>query len=295
MATALSFLLVNIQGLFSSGGADKITFLSDQASLKNSPLIAITESWLSPDILDAEVERQIPGFRIIRADRIDRICGGVAAYLRNDIPGDTVDSFDNGICEVLLLKLHIQNHYVAIFYRPPGTTKFNQFKEALDWLDSKLTSLANPTPTISVCGDFNFNKSIVTWSFDEDGDLYPSVANHRQGMGDDGIMNAKQAQYLFDFANKHYLVQYIDKETRSVNNETIDLFFTNNHNLVTNVDSENHACYSDHNLLSIGVNCVLEKVSVPNTNQLDPQSMTQSQRYYRLNFFKAPWPAIICH
>ena len=174
------------------GGADKISFLSDQASMKNSPLIAVTETWLSSEILDAEVERQMPGFRILRSDRDGRIHGGVAAYLRNDLPGDTVDTFDNGVCEILLVKLHTLNHYVAIIYRPPGT-KFKEFKDGLDWLDDKLESLPNPTPNISICGDLNFNKSVVTWSTDSDGDLVHRVANYREGGGEDGVKTAKQA------------------------------------------------------------------------------------------------------
>ena len=199
--------------------------------------------------------------------------------------------------EILLIPLTTEyvkytlNHYVAIIYRPPGSTKFKEFKEALDWLDSKLGSLSNPTPTISVCGDFNFNKSVVTWSLDSDGDLVHTVANHREGGGEDGIKNAKQAQALFDFTSKHYLVQHVDKTTRSVNEEVLDLFFTNDHTLVSNVLTEQHSHCSDHNLISIGVSWVLEKKVQPTTST-DPENMTHSQRYNALNFNKAPWSVI---
>ena len=84
MASSLSFLLMNIRGLFSLTSVRKIPFLADIVIQNNIPLIALTETWLEEGILDAEVERQIPGYKILRSDRIGRPRGGVAIYLRDD-------------------------------------------------------------------------------------------------------------------------------------------------------------------------------------------------------------------
>ena len=45
-----SLLLSNIQGLMGSGGKSKMEFLRDQATLHNSLAVAVTETWLKPDI-----------------------------------------------------------------------------------------------------------------------------------------------------------------------------------------------------------------------------------------------------
>ena len=47
----------------------------------NLMFIALCETYLTNDILDAEVD--IPGFSIVRCDRLDRIGGGVCSMLEN--------------------------------------------------------------------------------------------------------------------------------------------------------------------------------------------------------------------
>ena len=49
----------------------------------NALVSALTETHLSPDILDAEV--QIEGYTLFRADRILRSHGGVAMYAVNEV------------------------------------------------------------------------------------------------------------------------------------------------------------------------------------------------------------------
>ena len=278
--------------MFTTGGADKISFLSDHASLNNSPFIAVTESWLRPDILEAEVEQKIPGFRILRSDRISRSHGGVAAYIREDLPGDTVDSFDNSVCEVLIIKLHTLNHYIAICYRPPGTTKLKEFKDAIDWLDSKLRDIPDPTATISLCGDFNFNKSVITWAKDADEDLIPTISNYRNTDDNEGLQTAKQAQILLDFTAKYFMIQYVDKPTRPVNNEILDLFFSNDSTLIASVSSSHFKDFSDHNLVALGLGYQLKGSLTTEIRSPDESNPTQAQRFQSLNFSKAPWSII---
>ena len=46
--------------------------------------MAFTEIWLTPEYRDSEVA--IPGFSLIRTDSSRGRSGGVAIYLRNDLP-----------------------------------------------------------------------------------------------------------------------------------------------------------------------------------------------------------------
>ena len=64
--------------------------------------IGLTETWLSEDIENAEI--QIEDYSIYRADRGYRSRGGVAAYFRSDLLCKTAFSFSNSVCEALLVK-----------------------------------------------------------------------------------------------------------------------------------------------------------------------------------------------
>lgn len=52
--------------------------------------ILISESFLKPSISDSIVE--IPGYVLVRHDRVERQCGGVAMYIRNDLKHKVVMS-----------------------------------------------------------------------------------------------------------------------------------------------------------------------------------------------------------
>ena len=69
-------------------------FLHDQAVRNNAMFIAVTETWLSDTVLDAEVSHGLPGYTILRCDRAGgRQGGGVALYLREDLTGETLATF----------------------------------------------------------------------------------------------------------------------------------------------------------------------------------------------------------
>ena len=50
-----SFIVTNIRGLVGVRGRNKSPFLHDLASQRNCLWVAVTESWLRPDILDSEL------------------------------------------------------------------------------------------------------------------------------------------------------------------------------------------------------------------------------------------------
>ena len=59
-----TLLLSNIQGLMGVGGKSKADFLSDQAMLHNSLAVAVTETWLKPEIKDSEILVKFPGYTL---------------------------------------------------------------------------------------------------------------------------------------------------------------------------------------------------------------------------------------
>ena len=147
-----TFILTNIQRLITPSGRTKSGFLHDQAQLCNSLLVAVTVTWLSPQIFDSEVTHNFPGYSILRCDRESRQGGGVALYIREDLTGDILCSYDNGVCELLVVMVHQLNTVVVVVYRPPNT-RVNEFSELLSKLNGVLKELPSPSPTITVMGD----------------------------------------------------------------------------------------------------------------------------------------------
>ena len=92
-------LIGNIRGLYPLSNQFKVKAIEDIAILENASIIALTESHLSGDILDGEIE--IDGFICHRSDRIERSHGGVITYVKNSISSTRVLEFSNSKCEVV--------------------------------------------------------------------------------------------------------------------------------------------------------------------------------------------------
>ena len=122
---------MNIARLMTQSGRSKAGFLSDQAELKNSLFVGVCETGLSPDIVDAEVCHDFPGYSILRADRVNRQGGGVALFLSDSLSGDVIANFDNGVCQALVVMIHQINTCVCVCYRPPDT-RFSEFSDMLE-------------------------------------------------------------------------------------------------------------------------------------------------------------------
>ena len=82
----------------------KLSYVKDMAMEGNSAFIAMTETHLSENVENAEVN--IPGYMIYRADRASpRSHGGCMVYVRNDLATQLVTSHSNGFCETLIVKI----------------------------------------------------------------------------------------------------------------------------------------------------------------------------------------------
>ena len=110
--------------------------------------LTVTETFLSDDILDAEI---IPdGFQVYRRDR-NRNGGGILVAVRNSIPSMRRMDLETD-CEVLWVQLslpQIPNLLIGTFYRPPSSTTMY-----IGELANSLAQIPLTTPVI-LCGDFN--------------------------------------------------------------------------------------------------------------------------------------------
>ena len=87
-----SFLLLNIQSMNPSASSSarwkchELEALLIEESDKNHfiPFLALTETWLSPHIQDAQVH--IKQYTTSRSDRVGRVGGGVLLYTHESIP-----------------------------------------------------------------------------------------------------------------------------------------------------------------------------------------------------------------
>jgi hypothetical protein len=131
-----SLLSVNIRGLLLSKDRNKPAQLSDKMSNIGALGAVITESWLSPSILDAEVS--IDGYHLYRTDRSGRSRGGVCAYIREDLATIPSLQWSNGAVEVLVLKARSLGSLIAGVYRPPDTTT-EEWTEAINILEESIS------------------------------------------------------------------------------------------------------------------------------------------------------------
>ena len=259
----------------------------DQAIANNSLFVGVTETWLTEGVLDSEVLHDFQGFSLLRCDRAGgRQGGGVCLYVRDDLSADTLASYSNSVCELLIVKILQIDTVVCVAYRRPDT-KLAEFAGLLKCLEDTLSVLPTPSPTIVLMGDFNLGHRNVVWRQSEEGFLVPDVAGHHEEEPAGGKQDRLQAQQLIDLAEKHCLLQEVDKPTHSI--EILDLVFTNNCELVSSVLVEDWTSFTDHRLVIVHTSYQLTA---------DPEVTEQQylcdtgRRYSKLDFNKAPWEDI---
>ena len=109
-----TFLLSNIQRLITPSGRTKSGFLSDLAADNSTLFLGITETWCHSGVLDAELLFNFPGYSVLRRDRDGREGGGVCLFLRDDLTGEVLSNFDNGVCSLLVCRIHQLNSIVCV-------------------------------------------------------------------------------------------------------------------------------------------------------------------------------------
>ena len=194
-------------------------------------IAALTETHLTPDILDAEVN--IDGYHLFRADRAGRQQGGVGVYIVDNLAADTsvVSTGSNGVTEHIVLYIRKVNIIIINIYRPPAAL-FSDFSPVISEIRDKVFSFGEPTPEILICGDFNFPGTQWASGFTTGGSV-----DHR-----------RQASLMIDLQDDLLLSQIIDVPTRGEN--ILDLVFTNEDMLIMSTEARD-TLLSDHRLIII--------------------------------------------
>ena len=218
----------------------KVNFLQDLCNSPSRNIIAIvlTETHLSPQILDAEV--QISDFCLYRKDRADRSHGGVAIYLRNDLIVQKSFSYSNGVCEYICLKIKLESRSILLsnIYRPPNASA-NEFSELISYIEDHVPIDEAPLLDHLIFGDFNFP------------DLYRNELNEESGLPIRNDVHSAKASRLTSFTD-HMLMEQIVHQSTRINN-ILDLIFINNLDFI--IGSEVlPTTYSDHNLIFVKLN-----------------------------------------
>ena len=241
---------LNVRGLSLASDRSKPAQLRDLAVTSNALAIALTETWLSPDILDAEVG--IEGFNIIRSDRTSRHRGGTCLYIKEGLGAVPVLQYSNGVVDALVVKVAEIESIISVIYRPPDTKEV-ELAPALNEIERCIldTQTANPKFTNVLCfGDLNLPQ--IKWP---------------EGLlsGGDSIQN-RQAEQFLEFMSSMYLEQKVDKPTRLSN--ILDLVLCNNHEMISHIEFQENSNLSDHCTLFTFMNIMMEPVKEPSIEDI---------------------------
>jgi hypothetical protein len=219
-------------------------------------LVAVTETWLKPHILDCEI---LPGldFSIHRRDRKDKTGGGVMLAVKNSI--QTLRRKDlEGDAEIVLCELRPEARrkiLAVVFYRPPNSN--------IDHLKELKKSLRHASQfnfdQIIICGDFNLPD--IDWST--------------------GIASSSESlhNYFTKFVKDNYLWQLVHFPTR--NNNILDLILTNIPDKIHNLHGYDDIISTDHKLIGFDLDLRVPKKpdikrSVYNFKRADWSSLNNS-------------------
>ena len=229
------FHVANIQSLISKNALHKkLPFLREICALEKPYFLAFAETHLNENIKEAEFK--IPDYSYCASHRQNRKGGGVIMYINNNLTYRTLISASDAMCSMVAVYINELNLVVAMVYRPPPDhgTQYNgelleiSFKTIIiDNIYDMMKDYKSPVPDIVIAGDFNFPKAV--W-------------NHGIGEAKATTRNENNSlQQLIDVASNLNLLQKISfgtRKTRSGNSNILELVFTNNHDLVSNIYGE---------------------------------------------------------
>ena len=230
-----------MQGLVSKNSKEKVELLKEYVKENNIIIMNLTETWLD-DTIEEIVE--IKGYGVFRCDRKNRVRGGTAIYIHDKIESNVKLKMSNGKCEVVAVEMPDVQTLNIVVYRPPGT-KSHEFNPILDEIQNLFQNLEKPEPTIILSGDLNF--PFVKWKRLPDNSCSWEYKCHANATTDE----KQQFEKLLEICNNQFMLQMIEEPTREEN--TLDLMFTNEINLVTQIEVTKSS-YSDHNMIEMSTN-----------------------------------------
>ena len=272
------FYVSNIASLISKKGRNqKIPFLREQCDIEKPYFLAFSETHLRNDIKEAEFN--IPLYSHETSNRINREGGGVILYINNNLTYKTLISISDEMCSMVAVHINEINLIVFVVYRPPPNYKTGHYGETLEKsfrstvienINNVIIQYKAPVPDIILAGDFNFPKA--TWTHGI-GEAFANTKHEKNSL-----------QQLINVASNLNLLQKVTfgtRETSSGNNNILDLVFTNNHELISNIFSEKSKL-SDHK----SIICETSHNAKINHQQIGIPTETNLASY---NYLKTNW------
>ena len=232
---------------------EKIAFLREKCEEEKPFFLAFAESHLNDRIKESEYE--LEGYSHTASHRSRRTGGGVIIYVSNDHTYQTLASTSDEMCSLAAIYINEMNLVVFMAYRPPpnyknqynGEVLENSFKNiVIDNIKKIMSEFNTPTPDIILAGDFNFPKA--SWLAGI-GKINPDLRSNKRSL-----------KQLIEIATEFNLLQKVSegtRETRSGTKNILELIFTNNHELISNIyiqsteitDHKYIVCETSHMLL----------------------------------------------
>ena len=231
--------LLNIQGL--NPGANRkscwklprIRELIQEYNSNNTviPFAAICETWLKPEVYDAEI--QIENNDSFRSDRIRSLHGGVLLYTHKSLAVEDFLAYDDDVCEAVVCKSNLYKIIICCIYRPP-TANSTSFANMLNFMTEYFEKHNNLNEMqLVIVGDFN----LPLFSWKDNDNFFTTIPNY---------------QSFQNFMERHLLCQYVQEPTRKSN--ILDFFLTDNPNFSLLIECED-ILMSDHKLVKVFTDC----------------------------------------
>lgn len=202
-----SFCTINCRSILSH--SSKMDHLAVLASHHEFTVIALTETWLNPNV-DNDV-LSLDGYSIIRNDRSSN-GGGVALYIRENLVYNRLDELDCNITEAIWVKVHLNNAHVifGVVYCPQTISEVAPVSDDLmEYLNLCMDTTSELRASSSIItGDFNAH--VRAWGFSEN----------------DNALGRR----LKPFINNNNLTQLINEPT--CGGSLLDLIITDKQDLV---------------------------------------------------------------
>ena len=208
--------------------------------------------------------------------------GGAIIYIDNNLTYQTLIAISDEMCSLVGVYINELNLIVFVVYRPPpdyntiyhGEILRKSFKTTIiDNIYKVMDNYAAPVPDIVLTGDFNFPKAV--W---------------KHGIGEvkaNSTSEKSSLEQIIQIASNLNLLQKVTfstRKTRSGNGNILELIFTNNHDLITNIYSENSKI-SDHDYIV----CETSHDFTLNREQLTEPEETNLSSY---NYQNTDWKSL---
>ena len=206
--------------------------------LERYDIIAISETWLSQDVMDSELQTGLTNHSWFRRDRPTH-GGGVACAVRSCLSPVRRQDMEPADAELLFVELNTKPKLImGVCYCPPADD------DALNRTMVALQAVVHRYPDRCLVLGGDFNVPDACWSRTDSGRAAPAVSRP-----------TRRALNFIDACDMLHLYQYVYQPTRGAN--TLDLVFSNRQ-CVADVDVQDGVFESDHKQVAF----VIERVKV---------------------------------